>query len=308
MICVFGSFVADLTARSHGLPSPGETLRATGFKLGPGGKGSNQAVAAHRAGADMRFITKVGDDEFGRLALSFYKKEGMATDGVMIDPARETGAALIMVDEITAQNSIVVSIGACGAITESDVERARRDIERADILLTQFETNFDALFNVMRIARAADVRIVLNPAPAASVPYDILALADVITPNESEASAITGIFVTGEASARKAADRLHSIGVRNVIITLGALGAYVSDGARAEIIPAIPVAAVDTTGAGDAFNGALAAALSEGADLFAAARFANAAAAISVTRAGTAPAMPFRAEIDALYSKIYGGI
>lgn len=304
-ILVFGSYVVDLTSRADRLPLPGETVLGSGFKLGPGGKGSNQAVAAHRAGADVILATKVGNDVFGKVAMDFYAAEGMPADLVMQDEEVETGTALIMVNEREGQNMILVVSGACGNITDADIGRAEAQIRGADILMLQLEINQDALEKVIDIAHEAGTRIVLNPAPARHLPPTLLTKVDILTPNETEAALLSGVAVSSFDDAGKAAKVLLGMGVKNLVITMGSLGAYVTDGAREEIIPSIKVDATDTTGAGDAFNGGFITALSEGLDLFDAARFGNATGALSVTKLGTAPAMPTRREIDALCSREY---
>lgn len=304
-IVVFGSFVVDLTSRSKGLPLPGQTLLGSSFKMGAGGKGSNQAVAAHRAGADVTLVTKIGQDVFGQVALDFYEKEGMDTRYILKDETRETGAALIMVDEVSAQNEIVVISGACGHITPQDVERVKPLIQGANLLLLQLEVNFDALYSVIDIAHRAGVRIVLNPAPAAEIPDEVLVKVDVITPNETEAEALTGIKIKTQEDAARAAEAFFQKGVGQVVITLGHMGAFASDGQRSELLPRLPVDAVDTTGAGDAFNGGFVMALDRGFDLFTALRYGNVTGALSVTRPGTAPSMPSRAEIDEMYQRSY---
>ncbi len=305
-IVVFGSFVVDLTSRSKGLPVPGQTVLGSWFKYGPGGKGSNQAVAAHRAGADVTLVTKLGRDMFADVALDFYRAEGMRTDTILRDDEAPTGVALILVDEDTAQNEIVVIPGACMHITPEDVARCRSLIEGASILLLQHEINADAQRAAIEIAHAAGVRIVLNPAPAMPIPDDLLALIDTVTPNETEAQALTGVAVTCGEDAARAARTFLDKGVKNVVITMGALGVFVTDGARSEMLPRLEVDAIDSTGAGDAFNGGFVTALSEGRDLFQAVRYGNATGALSVTRLGTAPAMPSRAEIDAMVLRSYG--
>ena len=305
-IVVFGSFVVDLTSRSGGLPVPGQTILGTSFKFGPGGKGSNQAVAAHRAGADVTLVTKVGRDVFGKVALDFYRGEGMNTDYILEDESKETGVALIMVDEVSAQNEIVIVSGACANITPEDVEKCRRLIEGASILLLQHEINFDAQYKVVEIAHKAGVKIVLNPAPAAEVPEEILKLIDTVTPNETEAQALTGVEVRTQADAERAAKVFLEKGVKNVVITMGALGAFATDGVRSELLPRLNVNAIDTTGAGDAFNGGFVMALSEGKDIFTALRYGNATGALSVTKLGTAPSMPTRGEIEAMVRENYG--
>ncbi len=302
----FGSFVVDLTSRSKGFPVPGQTILGNSFRYGPGGKGSNQAVAAHRAGADVTFVTKLGKDAFGQIALDFYRKEGMNTDYILEEEGLSTSVAQIMVDEESAQNAIIVIIDACGKISEQDVEKCRKLVESANILLLQHEINMDAQYRVIDIAHRAGVRIVLNPAPAAPIPDEIMAKIDIVTPNETEAEVLTGIHVANAADARRAAECFLKKGVRQVVITLGAMGAYAFDGVREELLPRIPVEAVDTTGAGDAFNGGFAMALDAGMDLFTALRYGNVTGALSVTRYGTAPAMPTREEIDRLYAATYG--
>ena len=305
-VVVFGSFVVDLTSRSKGLPVPGQTIGGTWFRMGPGGKGSNQAVAAHRAGADAVMVTKVGRDVFGKVATDFYTAEGMETSYIFTDEEEPTGAALIMVDEVSAQNAIVVVSGACAHFTEADVERARPLIESADILLLQLEINYDALYRVIDIAHAAGVQVILNTAPAGELPDGVFSKLDMVTPNEVEAELLTGIPIKTAGDAARAAQVFLQKGVKEVVITLGYQGAYATDGKRSEHLPRLEVEAVDTTGAGDAFNGGLVTALSEGRDLFTALRYANATGALSVTKPGTAPAMPYREEILALYEKHYG--
>ena len=304
-IVVFGSFVVDLTSRSAGLPVPGQTILGSSFKMGPGGKGSNQAVAAHRAGADVTLVTKVGKDVFGKVATDFYKSEGMNVDYILEDEARETGVALILVDENSAQNEIVVVPAACSNITMAEVEKCRSLIENASILLLQHEINFDAQYAVIDIAHKAGVKIVLNPAPACEVPEEALKKIYCVTPNETEAQVLTGVEVKTLEDAQKAARVFLDKGVKNVVITMGSMGAFATDGEKSELVPRLSVNAVDTTGAGDAFNGGFLMALSEGKDLFTALKYGNATGALSVTKLGTAPAMPTRAEIDAMVKENY---
>lgn len=304
-VVVFGSYVTDLTGRSSKFPEPGETVLGSSFKPGPGGKGSNQAVAAHRSGADMTLITKLGKDAFGQMAQDFYRSEGMDTSHLLLDDDHETGAALIMVNEESGQNMIMVMIGACGSITEADVEKSRTLIEQADYLLVQLEINPDALERVIDIAVHSGTRVILNPAPARSLSDTLLSKVYAVTPNETEAYLLTGVKVTDKQSAHSAAAVFLQKGVQQVIITLGSQGVYATDGQREELYERISVQAVDTTGAGDAFNGGFVTALAEGRDLFEAARYGNCVGALSVTRKGTAPAMPYKADIDALYQKVY---
>ncbi len=304
-IVVFGSFVVDLTGHSKKFPVPGETVLGTSFKLGPGGKGSNQAVAAHRAGGDTVLVTKLGNDIFGRVARDFYHAEGMNTDYLLTDDTLETGTALIMVNEQNGQNLILVTIGSCGNITAEDVRKNEALISGADLLLTQLEINLDALEKVIRAAHESGTTVILNPAPAQALDDGLLSMVDIITPNETEAATLTGIEIQTRQDAAAAAQMFFQKGVKQVIITMGEKGVYVNDGTRDEMIPAIAVNVVDTTGAGDAFNGGLVTALSEHWDLFAAARFGNCTGALSVTAPGTAPSMPKRCDIEALYHKQY---
>ena len=304
-IVVLGSFVTDLTSRQKGLPRPGETILGNVFAVGAGGKGSNQAVAAHRAGANVILSTKLGRDMFADMAMDFYKKEGMSVDYVFRDDTLSTGTALIMVDEVSAQNLIVVVPSACMNLLPGEIEKVSDAIRAADILLVQMEINPEATFRAVDIAHATGVPVLFNPAPAGFVPDEVFRKITVITPNETEAEALTGVQVTTKADAQRAAKILQEKGVENVIITMGDKGAFLMTQEAETWIDSITVDAVDTTGAGDAFNGGLAAALSEGMDLIRATRFANCVGALSVTRRGTAPAMPYRSEIDALMKREY---
>jgi ribokinase len=282
------------------MPVPGETVKGFSFKMGPGGKGSNQAVAAHRAGCDVTFATKVGNDVFGKVALDLYKQENMNTDYIFIDNEKETGTALIMVDEKTGQNQILIVSGACGNITGKEIEKTEKLIEESDIILLQLEINMDAIERAIDIAYKKKKMIVLNtaPAPAEPLPTGLLRKIDIVTPNEIEAGILTGVEIKGEKDAKEAAKILMGRGVKNAVITLGSSGVFVAAPETGEFIKAVSVKAIDTTGAGDAFSGAFAAALSEGKSLAEAARFGNVAGALSVTKIGTARAMPYREEID----------
>lgn len=297
-IVVFGSFNADITGTAPRLPGPGETVFGTGFGMGPGGKGSNQAVAAHRAGGNVIFITKIGQDLFGQMALDFYRSEGMDTRFVLKDDKRPTGTALICVNENTGQNQILVTPGASACFTDEDITAITPAIEQCDVFLAQFEADMAALYKAAAQAKKAGAKIIINPAPVRENVAELLSLADILTPNESEAEALTGIPVRDEAGAVCAAAVLHKMGVPTVIITMGSHGAFVGTATATAMMPAHAVRAVDTTGAGDAFNGALAAALAIGEKIDRAAAFANAAAALSVTRKGAAAAMPYFNEIE----------
>ena len=297
-IVVFGSFVVDLTSWAKHLPVPGETVKGSVFKMGPGGKGSNQGVAASRAGADVTLVTKVGNDVFGKIALDFYQNEDMTTDFVFLDAEKETGTALIMVDETVGQNQILVVSGACDNITPAEVQRTHPLIDEADIVLLQLEVNMDAIEQVIDYAHLKGKQIVLNTAPARKLPESLLKKLDIVTPNEIEAGILTDTKVETTEDAEKAAQILMNSGVKNVVVTMGKHGVFVMTPDRKEMIPSMPVKAIDTTGAGDAFNGGFVTALAEGKDIFEAARFGNAVGALSVTKIGTAPAMPHRSDID----------
>jgi len=297
-ITVFGSFVVDLMARTPHLPVPGETVKGSIFKMGPGGKGFNQGVAAHKAGAQVSMVTKLGNDTFGGVALDAMKELDMDTSNVFITDQTETGIALITVDEITSQNEIVVVSGACNTITDEEVETITDIVKESAYLLTQLETNLSAIEKVIDIAYKNGVKVILNTAPVQPISDDILGKVDLITPNEVEAEILTGISIDSEENAKKAAEWFFAKGVKNVLITLGGRGVYIATNEKQGMIPAYKVNAIDTTGAGDAFNGGLVAALAEGKDLWEAAKFANALAAVAVQRLGTTPAMPTRAEID----------
>jgi len=303
-ITVLGSFVVDLMSKTPHLPVRGETVFGGPFKLGPGGKGSNQAVAASKAGADVTMITKIGRDVFADIALKSFESAGIKTDFVYQDERYETGAALIMVEEGTAENEIVVSPGACKYITNEDIDAAIEDIKKSSLLLTQLETNLSAVLHAVDIAARHAIPVVLNPAPVQEIPEELYGKIDILTPNETEAQTLSGIEVNSLDGAAKAADVFIKRGVKSVIITLGKNGVYIKSRKFVGHIPAFRIDnVIDTTGAGDAFNGGFATALAEGMDIKDAAIFGNAVAGISVTRIGTAPAMPERSEIDDFLAK-----
>jgi ribokinase len=298
-IVILGIFVADTAYRAARLPVLGETLMGSGFQLGPGGKGSNQAVSAAMAGGDVRFVTRLGADSFGDMAQAIWAKAGVVPD-VTVDASSHTGAAFIFLEEHTGNNCIIVSPGAAADISVADVDGRAETIASAAVFLTQLECPIAATHHALQIARDGGARTILNPAPAATLSTDILKLCDFVTPNETEAEALTGVKVQDIESAKTAAHALLAQGAGAAIITLGAQGVLYMDGAHAAHIPALSLGPViETTGAGDAFNGAFATALAQGADPIEAARFGCAAASISVTRAGAATSMASRAEIEA---------
>jgi ribokinase len=303
-ITVLGSFVADLAFRTHKAPAWGETVMGSDFKLGPGGKGSNQAVAAARLGGKVCFISKLGRDAFGDLARQTYKKEGIDTRFVFETTEHATGGAAIIVDEVKGENAIVVFPGACFHVTPAEIDQARSRIAESAVFLTQLELQMPAVEHGLKVAHSLGVTTILNPAPGLPLPTGIFALCDYVTPNETEAALLTGLPVTNIAEAERAAQALLDRGARNAVVTLGAQGALVKNAHLTKHLHALDAGpVVETTGAGDAFNGGFAIALAEGKDIVAATRFGCAVAGISVTRPGTAPSMPTRAEVDALLAK-----
>jgi len=295
-IVVLGSTNTDMVIKAARIPAPGETILGGRFLMNPGGKGANQAVAAARLGGQVTFVAKVGDDLFGREARSLFAKEGIRTEHVFTDPNEPSGVALIMVDD-KGENCIAVASGANGTLSPADLEAAREEIERAGLLLMQLETPVETVLCAAQWAAAKGVPVVLNPAPACKLPDELFACLGMITPNETEAELLTGIKVNNDASAEAAAKALCAKGVKRVVLTLGAKGAFVYADGRGTRVPAFKVEAVDTTAAGDVFNGALAVALTEDRPLAAAVSFAAKAAAISVTRMGAQASAPYRNEI-----------
>jgi ribokinase len=299
-VAVLGVFVVDLAFRAGSMPAIGETIAGSGFAMGPGGKGSNQAVAAARAGASVTFISRIGSDAFGELAIKTWEAEGIRPRVAKTKDA-PTGAAFIYVHETRGDNAIIVVSGAAAGISPADIDAAADAIRANRVFVTQLEQPVDAALRGLEIARAAGCITVFNPAPAIKFDSGLFALCDYVVPNETEAEALTGIAVSDLAGARRAGDALLAKGAGTALITLGERGALFHARDRSLHVP--PFAAgkvVETTGAGDAFVGGFAAALADGADPLEAARFGSATAGISVTRAGTAPAMPRRAEIEAL--------
>jgi ribokinase len=299
-IVILGVFVADTAYRASRQPRMGETLMGSAFKLGPGGKGSNQAVAAGRLGADVSFITRLGRDPFAEMALNTWRAAGVRP-AVIETPESYTGAAYIFVEDASGNNAIIVCPGAATLISPADIEANAELIRSAAVFVTQLEQPIAAATRALEIAREAGVVTILNPAPAAELPDAIYRLCDYITPNETEAEELTGLKVGSVEDARRAAASLLARGVSAVIITLGEQGALYHDAARTEHVPAFRAAeVVETTGAGDAFNGGFAAALARGLEPLEAVRFACAVAGISVTRPGTAPSMPTLEEVTEL--------
>lgn len=299
-VAILGIFVADLAFRAGRMPGIGETIAGSGFKLGPGGKGSNQAVAAARAGADVTFISRLGKDDFGAIAFATWRSEGIQTRVVEVAD-QPTGAAFIYVNDQTGENAIIVVPGAAGSISPAEVDAAADAIRASAVFVTQLEQPAAAARRGLEIARAAGVITVFNPAPAEPFDAALYALCDYVTPNESEAALLAGVPVSNVEDARRAGDVLLEKGVGAALITLGETGALLHRKDGSTLVPAFRAGpAMETAGAGDAFNGGFAAALARGAQPEEAVRFGCAVAGISVTRAGTAPSMPSLAEVEAL--------
>lgn len=296
-ILVVGSSNTDMVIKAAHLPRPGETILGGTFFMNPGGKGANQAVAIARLGGSVSFICKTGSDIFGHQSQQLFEEEGINTSYVFSDSEHPSGVALITVDE-KAENCIVVASGANANLMPSDLARAEEAIEQADLVLMQLEIPMETVCYVADLAWEKGKKVILNPAPAHPLSAELLRRLYLITPNETEAEMISGVKITDEPSACEAARVLSGMGVQNVIITLGSKGALIYCDGKSEIVPTWKVEAVDTTAAGDVFNGALTVALSEGRDLKDAARFACKASAISVTRVGAQSSAPYRNEVD----------
>jgi len=300
-VALLASFNMDMVMRAERRPLAGETLQAE-FATFLGGKGFNQAVAARRLGAEVAVAGRVGDDEFGRRFLDALDREGIGREAVEVDAEHGTGVASIIV-EPDGSNSILQAPQANRRVTPESIGRHPSLFEGAAVAMLQLETSMPGAIAFARRARAAGCRTLLNPAPAAPVPDELLALTDVLVPNELEAQALTGLAGGGTDAAFAMADALRRRGAETVIITLGERGAVAVDGATRVHVPAFEVRAIDTVGAGDAFCAALAVRLGEGAELAAAVRSACAAGAVASTRAGAEPSMPSRAEIEALAAR-----
>jgi ribokinase len=299
-VCILGIYVSDMAFTAPRQPIMGETLIGQRFAMGPGGKGSNQTIAAARAGASVTFITNLGEDLFGDTAMAMYVKDGV-TPRVRRVADVATGAAYIFLEQGTGANAIIVVPGAADTVSNADIDANADVIANASVFMTQLETSVALGTRALNIAKQAGTTTILNPAPAAPLDDGIYKLCDYVTPNESEASALTGVEVKDVDSARKAADVFLKKGAGAALITLGGQGSLLHSTSNSIHIPIFKAGkVVDTTGAGDAFNGGFAAALAGGSSPEDAARFGSATAGISVTRPGTAPSMPHRAEIEAL--------
>lgn len=307
-ILVIGSSNTDMVVKAEKLPAPGETAMGGTFLMNPGGKGANQAVAAARLveaskGGSVTFVAKVGNDIFGKQALDGFEREGINTTYVQTDSDHPSGVALINVDA-SGENSITVAPGANANLLPEETEAALQSAEPGALVLLQLEIPLPTVEYVVRRASERGLRVILNPAPAQTLPPDLFPHLFLITPNETEAELLTGVRVVDLTTAEKAAQKLHEMGVSNVVITLGSKGAYLTtDSQSGQLVETPVVKAIDTTAAGDCFNGALTVALSEGKTLADAVTFACRAASVSVTRMGAQASAPYRHELEPLLSK-----
>lgn len=296
-IVVIGSCNTDMVIKSDRLPVPGETILGGTFMMNPGGKGANQAVAAARLGGQVTFISKTGNDLFGRQSIELYENEGINTDYIFSDAEHPSGVALISVD-MNGENCIVVASGANATLSSKDIDKARTAVERADILLMQLEIPLDTVEYAAKLAYGKGIKVVLNPAPACYLPDSLLKCLYMIIPNKTEAEMLSGVKVADWDSAKQAADIISSKGVSIVLITLGSLGALIKEGDQYYTVEATKVNAVDTTAAGDTFCGAVCVALSEGRIVCEAVKWANRASGITVTRMGAQSSIPYRRELE----------
>lgn len=297
-IVVIGSCNTDMVIKVHHLPLPGETIIGYDFMTNQGGKGANQAVAVARMGGDTSFIARLGDDSFGKNSLELLKCEGIDTEYVKLTPGVATGVAMIPVDE-KGENSIIVASGANAMLSEEDIDKAKELIASAAIVLMQLETPVPTLIHAAKIAHEAGVKVVLNPAPFPKepLPVEFLQNVDLIIPNETEITGMTGVQIVDPESIKAAIEGVRSLGVKDVVLTAGGAGAYLIDGGELVNVPTFKTTVVDTTAAGDTFCGSLCVALSRGESLKDAVRFANKAASISVSRMGAWRSIPQKEEV-----------
>ncbi len=295
-IYIIGSSNTDMVVQSDKIPAPGETILGGTFFMNPGGKGANQAVAAARLGGTVTFVANVGNDLFGRQSIDHFLKENINTQFISVDPMHASGVALIIVDK-KGENCITVAPGSNGNLKIDQIDKAFNSIESPAIVLIQMEIPLSVVQYTIERCRFLGHRVILNPAPAAKLNESVFKNLFLITPNESEAELLTGISIKDSATAVQAAEKLQSMGVQNVVITLGAKGVYLHSATSKRFVAAVTVKAIDTTAAGDCFNGALAVALSENISLDKAVEFACEAASISVTRKGAQASLPYRKEL-----------
>ena len=296
-ISVLGIFVADISFSGTKIPAIGETILGNKYNVGPGGKGCNQAIAIARLGGKVNFISKIGKDAYGELALNTMKKNNINSENVIQDEKLQTGVAGILVDQNSGKNAINVIVGAPNTLKISEIERQLNLIKNSKIFLTQLEVPKDVTFHCLKTAKENGCLTILNPAPASEITKEFYSYIDYFTPNETEAEFYTGIKITNENEAKQAADKLLKLGIKKIIITLGEKGLFYSDGKEDIYLKASQVKAIDTTGAGDAFNGGLAFSLSKEKSIKECLEFANKVAGISTTKLGAGDAMPFLKDI-----------
>ena len=296
-ITVLGIFVADISFSGPKIPSIGETILGKKYNVGPGGKGCNQAIAIARLGGNTNFISKIGKDAYGELALKTLEKNKISTENIIQDGNQQTGVAGILVDQNTGKNAINVIVGAPSSLKISEIEKQINLIKRSKIFLTQLEVPKDVTLHCLKTAKENGCITILNPAPASEISKEFFNNIDFFTPNETEAEFYTGIKITSEKEAKQAADKLLNLGIKKVIITLGEKGLFYSDGKEEIYLKANSVKAIDTTGAGDAFNGGLAYGLSKEKPIKECLKLANKVAGISTTKLGAGDAMPFSSDI-----------
>lgn len=304
-IIVIGSTIVDLAVYADRFPVDGETVVGKSLRLGAGGKGSNQATAAHKAGGEVIMVSKLGNDFFKNIILEHYKKEGMTTDYIFQSDEAQTGTAIIEVNSISGQNRIFVMKAANEFLSKEEIQKSEKEIETCDTVLMQLETGMPSIEEGIRLAKKYKKRLIFNPAPPQKIDLELLKGIDYFTPNETEAEFYSGVHIVTADDAKKAAEKLLGLGIENVIITLGKSGALLVNKNQCILIPTTNLKPVDTTGAGDAFNGGFAVAVSEGKDIISSIKFANCTASIKITRKGTSSAMPKREEIDNLYRSFY---
>jgi len=297
-ISVLGIFVADISFSGPKIPAVGETILGNKYNVGPGGKGCNQAVAIARLGGKVNFISKIGKDAYGKLALETLKKNNINTENIIQDEKLQTGVAGILVDKQSGKNAINVIVGAPNSLKISEMNNQINLIKSSKIFLTQLEIPKDVTLHCLKTAKENGCLTILNPAPASEISKEFYSYIDYFTPNETEAEFYTGIKITNEKEAKQAADKLINLGIKKIIITLGEKGLFYSDGQEEIHLKASSVKAIDTTGAGDAFNGALAFSLSKGKPIKACLELANKAAGLSTTKLGAGDAMPFIKDIS----------
>jgi len=296
-VSVLGIFVADVSFLGSKIPAVGETILGNKYNVGPGGKGCNQAVAIARLGGKVNFISKIGKDDYGQLALDTLKKNNIDIKNVIQDENLQTGVAGILVDKNSGKNAINVIVGAPSTLKISDLDNQIKEIKNSKIFLTQLEVPKNVTLHCLKTAKASGCITILNPAPASEITKEFFSNIDYFTPNETEAEFYTGIKITNEKEAKQAVDKLIHLGIKKIIITLGEKGLFYSDGNEEIYLKANSVKAIDTTGAGDAFNGGLAFGLSIEKPIRECLEFANKVAGISTTKLGAGDAMPFIKDI-----------